>query len=550
MANLLQNLRALGQRRLMLLAAAGAGVLLAVALVAFGLSRAPMGVLYAGLDDAEAGRILTQLQSMKVPYQVSGTGGAILLPQDQIARTRMLLAQQGLPSAGGAGYELFDEQGALGLTSFMQRLNKARALEGELARTIQTLNGVKSARVHLSMPDGEAFAPGAAPAGASVVVRTVAGGLDRSQALAIRHLVAAAVPRLQPGAVTVMDASGVVLAADGGATDGLALLHAEELRSATETRLARAIEEMLVPRFGPGNIRVRVAAEIDLGRETLREQTFDPNSRVLRSTQTVEERESSVDRDTDQPTTVEQNLPLEAADAQAPQGSRSESSREEETANYEISSILRERAQDAGEIKRLAVAVVVNGSYVPGADGKGVYQPRSAEELARIEHLVRTAIGFDDRRGDMVAVENLQFLAEPEEPAAAPATEPGLVGNDMVRLLQWLVLGVVAVLVILLVLRPLVMRAKDAPAPAAAQAAAPPQLADATTPVAGQLTHEGSDLVPAGEDGSQEVDDIVDLRSVEGGVSAAALRRLAGIVDEHPEESITVLRTWIYEGAS
>ncbi|WP_225889992.1 flagellar basal-body MS-ring/collar protein FliF [Indioceanicola profundi] len=552
MANLLQTLRALGRQRLIILGVAAAAVLLAMALVAAGVSQPRMGLLYAGLDDAEAGRIVSQLQAMKVPHEVAASG-TIQVPEAQIARTRMMLAQQGLPSAGGAGYELFDDQGALGLTSFMQRLNRVRALEGELGRTIQTLNGVKSARVHLSLPDPEAFSPQTQPASASVVVRTAGAGLDRGQALAVRHLVSAAVPGLASGAVTVMDTNGVVLAGDGQ-NDGVALVRAEEMRVSVEQRMARSIEQMLMPMFGPGNVRVQVAAEVDLGRETLREQTFDPNSRVARSVQMVEERENSTDRTLDQPTTVEQNLPLEDVN-NASATARSESQREEETTNFEISSKLRERVQDAGEIRRLAVAVVVNGSYATGADGQSTYTPRTAEELRQVENVVRTAIGFSDSRGDMVTVENLRFLAEPAPEMTADVAAPTGLGPDWARLLQWAVAGIVALILLALVLRPLLQRRTEAAATPAQAADGTPQLTDARAETdAPQLTHAGGTaLAAAGAAGEEttlerELEELIDLRSVDGGVSAAALKRLASIVDEHPEECITALRTWIYEG--
>ncbi|MFM2042790.1 MAG: flagellar M-ring protein FliF [Pseudomonadota bacterium] len=558
-ANLIQTLRSLGTTRLALLGLAALLVLGVVALVAAGVSRPTFGLLYAGLDDAEAGRIVTELQTMDIRHEV-GPGGVIRVAEAEIARTRMMLAQQGLPSAGAAGYELFDDQGALGLTSFMQRLNKVRALEGELARTIQTLNGVQSARVHLSLPDAEAFNARTAAPSASVVVRTRTAGLDRPQALAVRHLVAAAVPGLAPGSVTVMDVSGVVLAADGQ-TDGMAVLRAEEMRAATEQRLARAIEQMLTPMVGAGNIRVQVAAVLDLGRETLREQTFDPDGRVARSVQSVAERENSSDRTADEPTTVEQNLPLEDVNA-ATATARSEAERQEETTNFEISSRLRERVQDAGEIRRLAVAVVVNGRQVQAPDGTTTYAPRDADELRRIENVVRTAIGFSDSRGDQVTVENLPFLTDPALPVAYGAAPPAA-GMDMARLLPWLAAGLAALALLAFALRPLLTRPAPVPQAAAAEAEAPQLTDDRVTAAAPQLTHDGAAAGTAAAGNApgtslgaaipesaleRELEELIDLRSVDGGVSAAALKRLAIIVDDHPEESITVLRAWIYEG--
>lgn len=560
MANLLQNLMALGPRRLVTLGVIAVAVLGSVGVVAYSVSRPSMGVLYAGLDDAEAGRILAQLQTMNVPHEVGGEGGSIRVPVDSIARIRMQLAQQGLPSAGGVGYELFDSQGALGLTSFMQKMNKLRATEGELVRTIQTLNGVKSARVHLSVPDTDSFQPQTSAPAASVVVRSVVAGLDRSQALAVRHLVAAAVPGMRPGAVTVMDANGVVLAADGEAADGLALIRAEELRAAAEQRLARAVEEILVPKFGPGNVRVRVAAEIDLGRETLREQIFDPNGRVERSVQNVAEHESTQDQDTETPTTVEENLPLEDVNQGAATGSRRQTARDEETTNYEISSRQRERVQDAGDIRRLAVAVVVNGTYSTAADGSSQYQPRSDAELRQVENVVRTAIGFSQTRGDQVTVENLQFLAEP---AAMSGTMPIADAGPARGWLPWAVAALAVTIMLAFALRPLLGRTITGLVPAPALAgvggpAAPSVSADPATTQAPQLAHEaapGTELATADTakevlDGEEEMefDELIALRSVEGGVSAMALRRLAALVDTHPEDSISVLRSWIYEG--
>jgi flagellar M-ring protein FliF len=567
-AKLLQNLTALGPKRLALMGVTAALVLLAVGLVAFTVTRPTMGVLYAGLDDAEAGRILAQLQTMNVTHEVGGGAGVIRVPVEQIARIRMELAQQGLPSAGGVGYELFDAQGALGMTSFMQKMNRLRAMEGELSRTIQTLNGVRSARVHLSMPDNETFQAQTAPPSASVVVRTAGAGLERSQALAVRHLVSAAVPGLRPGNVTVMDGSGVVLAAEDGAADGMALVRAEELRASTEQRLARAIEEILVPKFGPGNVRVRVAAELDLGRETLREQTFDPNGRVERSVQTVNERENSSDRQTETPTTVEQNLPLENVNDAAATGSRSDTAREEETTNYEVSSKLRERVQDAGDIRRLAVAVVVNGTYVAGGNGPSTYQPRSEAELRQVENVVRTAIGFSEDRGDQVTVENLQFLEEPvpAEVAAAVAAE-----ESWKRYLPWGIAALAVTLLVGMALRPLLGRTVPGLAPTPALAGVPsdmagdgaPQLTSEAPAAAPQIAPPPGSAVaaapakPGDEDENEsgmsleeEMDSLIDLRSVEGGVSAAALRRLAAMVDTHPEDSVNVLRGWIYEGNS
>ena len=561
MSNLIDNLRSLGHRRLLVLAGTGIGIVLAVAAAAVMVSQPQMTPLYSGLEPAEAGRIIKAVEEMGVRVSPAYDGTTIQVPQADAARVRMLLAEKGLPSRGGVGYELFDTDKPLGITSFMQRVNRLRAMEGELGRTIETLSGVEAARVHIVLPDREEFSRSAPKPTASVVVRMRGrAALERQQALAIRHLVSAAIPNLKPSAVTVLDSSGeLLLSEDDG--DGVAAARADGLRVAAETRVARAIEQMLVARLGRGNVRVQVAADVETKREVVRSNTFDPASQVVRSTQTVQEQERSVDSSGEPPVTAEQNLPQREVKAQAQNNrSTSDTKRQEETVNYEISNVSRETVVEPGDVRRLSVAVLVNGTWKTGPDGTRVYEQRPAEELQRITELVRSAMGFDERRGDRVTVDNLEFVdLAPELTARDPVEEiVETLSRNVMTLIQWVILLILSALLILLGLRPLIRRVFPAPEPVAEAEPAPaltagpsgavPQLAAPDVEGDGAT---GGDEVAAALPGIEEtVDQLIELRTVEGRVRASSIRRLGEIVDQYPDEAIDILRAWLYEEAA
>ena len=560
MSNLIDNLRSLGHRRLLVLAGTGIGIVLAVAAAAVMLSQPQMTPLYSGLEPAEAGRIIKAVEEMGVRVSPAYDGTTIQVPQADAARVRMLLAEKGLPSRGGVGYELFDTDKPLGITSFMQRVNRLRAMEGELGRTIETLSGVEAARVHIVLPDREEFSRSAPKPTASVVVRMRGrAALERQQALAIRHLVSAAIPNLKPSAVTVLDASGeLLLSEDDG--DGVVAARADGLRVAAETRVARAIEQMLVARLGRGNVRVQVAADVETKREVVRSNTFDPASQVVRSTQTVQEQERSADSSGEPPVTAEQNLPQRDVKAQAQNNrSTSDTKRQEETVNYEISNVSRETVVEPGDLRRLSVAVLVNGTWKTEPDGTRVYEPRPAEELQRITELVRSAMGFDERRGDRVTVDNLEFVDMAPELAARDPVEEIVetLSRNVMTLIQWVILLILSALLILLGLRPLIRRVFPAPEPVAeaeeaaalaGPAGAVPQLA---APDADGNEATGGDAVAAALPGIEEtVDQLIELRTVEGRVRASSIRRLGEIVDQYPDEAIDILRAWLYEEAA
>ncbi|KAA0679056.1 flagellar basal-body MS-ring/collar protein FliF [Roseomonas genomospecies 6] len=565
MTGLIDNLRTLGRTRLLVLAGTGVGIVLAVATMAVLLSRPHMTPLYTGLEPAEAGRIVKAVEAMGVPVSAAFDGTAVQVPEAEVPRLRMLLAEQGLPSRGGIGYELFDTNKPLGITSFMQRMNRLRAMEGELARTIETLSGIEAARVHIVLPDREEFSRAAPTPTASILVRMRGRApLERRQALSIRHLVSAAVPNLKPSAVTVLDASGEVLLTEEDG-DVRSSAKVDGLRAGHETRISRAIEQMLVARLGQGNVRVQVAVDVETKREVVRSQSFDPNSQVVRSTQTVQEQDRSLDSTGEPPVTAEQNLPQREVRAQT-QNNRSstDSKRQEETVNYEISNVARETVIEPGDIRRVSVAVLVNGTWVTAQDGTRSYEARAPEELQRITELVRSAMGYDEARGDRVTVDNLEFVnLAPDLGAREPMAEiVDTLSRNVMTLIQWVILLVLCGLLIVLGLRPLIRRVFPAPEPTAAETPAPALAAGAAMPqltgpaMGGDSAMQTAQLTDAGEPvtaalpGIEEtMDQLIELRTVEGRVRASSIRRLGDIVDQYPDEAIDILRSWLYEEA-
>ena len=493
------------------LAGLGASALAVLVLIVWITLRSgePMTLLYAGLDPAEAGRIGQRLDELKVPFDASGNGGTILVPASQVARVRMELAASGLPHQTGEGYELLDSQSPMNMTSFMQRLQRLRALEGELARTILTLDGIRSARVHIVMPERESFANDGAKPTASVAI-TMAGPtrITSRQAAAIRLLVAGAVPRLRQEDVSVVDPSGVVLAADDG--DAMASSRLDEMRTSREQTLQRATLELLEPLVGRGKVRVAISVDVDGTREVAREEKFDPLSQVERSKQTQLDQDTSDESKPSQAVSVGQNLPNQQQPAGVPGKTSSSSTHNNQTVNYELNSTHSERVREPGAIKHIAAAVVVDGTLNP----KGEYQPRSKEELDRIAELVRSAVGYDAKRGDTVTVETMRFVA-----ADSPAAEPGEQATASV--LNWQLLAAAITVIAIAIGAMLFLRRRR-------RSPVHPVVAPEPVPLA--VTGPAEPLLLASEETSAQRQLIASLHH---------------IVDTRPDEALAVIRTWI-----
>jgi len=548
MSALFAQLRALGPIRLALLGGAGMAVFGLLAWLVMRASVPPMALLYADLDPRDAGQVVAALERARVPHRIEAGGSRILAPEDQIPRLRLTLAREGLPQGGSVGYEIFDRGESLTTTPFQQDVNRLRALEGEIARSIRQLAGVRGARVHLVLPRREAFARERGDAQASVVL-TMQGAqrLDREGVQAVLHLVATAVPGLRPQNVSIVDSRGALLARGGQALAGPGAAQSqEEIRRGQELRIARAVEEMLERTLGPGRVRAEATVEMDFDRVQTTEERFDPDNQVPRSQQSVQENSRNAEGG---PTTVQNNVP--GADP-AGAGGGSQESRQEETTNFEIGRTTRNTLREHPVVRRQSVAVLVDGVWEPGANGAAAtFRERTTEEVARITSLVRGAIGFNEQRGDTVEVVSLRF-AEP--PAAAP--EPGgmfdlaFSSTTIARLLESGLFALVALIAILLVGRPavgrlvtMVNRPPATPAIAGGAAAALPGAAGTAA-----LAGPGNEMDALA--GGTAEDAMVSIAMVEGQMRASSITRMQDLVDRHPEESLGVVRRWMTpEGA-
>ncbi|MBW8707976.1 MAG: flagellar M-ring protein FliF, partial [Alphaproteobacteria bacterium] len=390
--------------------------------IAGAITEPPKTILFSGLESRDAAAVTGKLDGMAVKYDVKD-GGTILVPADQVTKLRMALAQDNLPAAG-VGYEIFDKSDAFGTTAFVQNINHQRALEGELSRSMQTIEGIQAARVHLVVPERQVFARDDQKPSASVVLKT-AGRLDRGQVQAIQHLVAAAVSSLSADRVAIVDDRGNLLAGgdDKSGPDALARNQDEDTTN-YENSLRQRVEAIVTSIVGTGHVQVQVAADINYNHTQTTSESYDPESKVVRSTQTVEQNASNTSGSAGgAAVSVANALPGGGASGTA-DAAKDVSGRTEETTNYEISKKVTTSTVDGGDVKKLSVAVVVDGS----GDTAAAYKARTPEEMAKITALVKSAMGFDAARGDQVQVTNMPF-ARMEEAAGTPAPKP-LLGLD------------------------------------------------------------------------------------------------------------------------
>ena len=509
-----------------------------------------MALLYGDLANTDSSQIVSQLEAMGIPYELKRNGSQIFVPGDRALRLRLSMAEQGLPSGGSIGYEIFDKSDSLGTTNFMQNVNLVRALEGELSRTISSLNAVHGARVHLVMPRRELFSREKQEPSASVILTMSGTRLEKEQVSSIQHLVAAAVPGLAPNRISIIDNKGSLLARGFEDAGDVAIIaaRADERRRDYERRMATTVEELLERSVGFGNVRAQVSAEMDFDRVNSTEENFDPDGQVVRSTLSVEETSSSRESDAAESVSVANNLPDAAGGGAGAASTSAAETRTEETVNFEISKRIINHVRESGVIKRLSVAVLVDGSYAD-ENGERTYSERPTEEMDLLATLVRSAIGFNADRGDTVEVINMRF-AEPEKP---PEEELelffGFNKNDVLRMAEILVLSIVAVLVILLVVRPLLARAFEAlPSVTAAMTTEAKLLAGEPGAAPALLGPGGVPIPGEGAPGEEEsFDELIDLDRVEGKVKASSVKKVGEIVTKHPEEALSIIRSWMYQ---
>lgn len=544
--------RSLGAARLGLMAAVAAGVIAFFIYLTSHLAVPDMSLLYGDLDPQDSSQIVSRLEQQNIPFRVGTDGSQIYVPADEVGRMRIAMAGEGLPAGGSIGYEIFDRSEGLGTTSFVQNINHVRALEGELARTIRAVNRIKQARVHLVLPKRELFSRDRQEPTASIVI-AMAGGqrLEKQQIQAIQHLVSAAVPGLKPTMVSIVDSNGNLLArnAEDGDLQGTSTT-AEEMRVAYETRMIRTVEELLERSVGRGNVRVQVSADMDFDRVTENAETFDPDGQVVRSTQSVEEQSDSSDGQGLPAVSVGGNLPDAALGGADGSGTQNSAVRNEETVNYEISKTVKTHVRESGAVRRLSVAVLINGNATTAADGTATYEPRAEEEMQKLSALIRSAVGYDEARGDTLEIVNLQFAdPEPLLGAGDDGSFFGFTEQQLMRVAEVLVLGIVAILVLLLVVRPLVGRMVEGGEGGSGvgrltdRSSAGARVALASPEHGGDAARLTSDTDMAAE----EIDQMIDLNKVEGRVRASSVRKIGEIVDKHPDEAVTIIRNWLYQ---
>jgi flagellar M-ring protein FliF len=512
--------------------------------IAGAITEPPKTILFSGLESRDAAAVTAKLDGMAVKYDVKD-GGTILVPADQVTKLRMALAQDNLPAAG-VGYEIFDKSDAFGTTAFVQNINHQRALEGELARSMQTIEGIQSARVHLVIPERQIFSRDDQQPSASVVLKT-AGRLDRGQVLAIQHLVAAAVASLSPDRVAIVDDRGNLLAGgdEKSGPDALARNQDEDTTN-YENELRNRIESIVSSVVGPNHVQVQVAANINYNHTQTTSEDYNPDSKVVRSTQTIEQNASNTSG-TNNAVSVANALPN--AQAQGGDTSKDTSGRTEETTNYEISKKVTTSTVDGGDVKKLSVAVVVDGS----GDTAASYKPRTPEEMSKISALVRSAMGFDASRGDQVQVTNMQFARMDDSNssiAGTPAPKP-LLGLDSAywfKIIEAAIMGVTALLIGLFVAKPLINRMFAAQAAAVARGPSP---IARPSPVAGNLAAPAA-AQSAGEGAAQPAAlpppaPSIDISRIDGQVSNSSIKKVGEVVTAHPEEALAIIRTWLHQ---
>lgn len=539
MQSLTGFLKGLGAARVMAMVAVTAALIGFFAFVIMRVTTPQMTTLFTDLSFEDSSGIIKDLERQAIPFELKNDGAVIMVPKDKVTRLRMKLAEAGLPKGGGVGYEIFDKSDALGTTSFVQNINHLRALEGELARTIRAIDRIQAARVHLVLPERPLFSRETPEPSASIVVR-VRGALEPQQVRAIRHVVASAVNGLKPQRVSIADEAGQLLAdgADAG-NDGAT---GDDRRAGYEKRMRNQVEAIVSSVVGAGRARVQLTADFDYNKITQTSDRFDPEGRVLRSSQTREE-SSATAGGSDGQVTVNNELP---GNQQSAATARDQSKKSEETNNYEISRTTKTEVIEAGRVNRISVAVLVDGIYAKTDKGDTVYQERSREQLDRIGALVRSAIGFDQKRGDHVEIVNLRFAeAPPVVPAAEPAVLLGMLQftkDDVMYAIELAVMLLLGVVVMFMVIRPLVRRilASD-PVPALTSATAAPALTDGSIAPGGS----GHSLVP----GANPATSMIDVAHVQGQVHAQSVHRVGELADRNPNETAAIVRQWLTEPA-
>jgi flagellar M-ring protein FliF len=549
MKGLIDSIRKLGMVRVAMLAGVTLGIIGAfIWLELQGPGRARMTVLASDLDAQSAQQIAGELTNRKIPYRLDG--GQIFVPDSDLAAARGVLGATGLATQGITGYEIFDRGNDLAVTDFDQQVKLTRALEGELARTIVSVRGITHARVHLVLPRREPFAHDRQRAQASVMLTVVGRGALSAEAVqSVVNLVAAGVPGLRPQDVTVVDSNLHLLVQAGDGNDPRAQTAMEEdIRQKTEARLAQAVELMLERSLGPGHVHAEASIRMNFDKVNETQEKYDPDGSVVRSTQNVTSNSKSTEKAA--AVSLQNNLPN--ADAGATPAAGNQEGRQEETTNYEIGKTVRAIVHDQPQIERVSLAVMVDGVDTVGADGKHGWKPRDQADLDQIEKLVKSAVGFDDKRGDRLDVVSMPFVDAMESVDTAPIIRPGKMNSDLITFVQMVAFGVVGFGIIILTARSIFAALNKQSATLGMGGGAQVQIGSDGTP---QLTAQPgtalaieqsseaarSAAVAAGND----EDDTMVMNNIQGQMRASSIRKVLQLVDRHPDTTLGIIRGWM-----
>ena len=541
----MDSMRGLGNLRIRLIIGAGVLLLGFFMMMAFRMSSAGMSPIYTGLSLEDSAKIAEELDKGGIPYELASGGSQISVPSDKVLRLRLTMAEQGIPSGGSiVGYEIFDRSESFGSSNFVMNVNMLRALEGELARTIASLNGVDTVRVHLVVPKRELFTREKEKPSASVAIKMRGGSaLERQEVNAIAHLIASAVPSLEPSKVTIIDSHGKLLArGDGDDNMGAAATASTEYKTAYESRTQQALEDLLEKVIGVGKVRVQVAADINFDRIVTNSEKYDPDGQVARSIQSNTQKENATDKTGKDSVSVANNLPQGSTGGEGSSNSNKLVEQSDETTNYEISKTVQNHIKEAGNINKLSIAVLVDGTYPEGADGDPVYTPRTEDELKQLKSLISSAVGYDEKRGDKIELVNMRFTQDSLNLVEASFFEKFKLEIQSVT--QTLIISVVAILAILLVLRPAVSKMAKQVQPPSERIAGEMAMLQGGAP-AGRIANDSGGGVGNAGGFEAPTEEIINVANIKGGMKSSSMSKINEIVEKYPEETMGVLRQWI-----
>ncbi|QIJ38988.1 flagellar M-ring protein FliF [Rhizobium leguminosarum] len=557
LVQIFKNFGALGRTRLMILGGVGAVSIAIVLAAALFVNKPAQETLYVGLDSPDLNQISMALAEANVDFQVGTDGSSISVPAGMTGKARLMLAERGLPNSANAGYELFDNVGSLGLTSFMQEVTRVRALEGEIARTIQSISGITAARVHIVMPEVGNFRKAEQKPTASVMIRASAT-TGRSAATSIRHLVASAVPGLDVDDVTILDSAGQLLASGDEASNS-SLNRSLNIVQNVQQEVESNIDKALAPFLGMDNFRSSVTADLNTDAQQIQETTYDPESKVERSVRSTKEAQQSQQKQSDSATTVEQNIPQAAPEAGGSAGpeSQDKSDKREEQTNYEINSKTTATTRNSYKVEKLSIAVVVNKGRIAKMVGEPADQTKVDAYLAEMQKIVASASGIDAKRGDVVTVTAMDFLENQLlEDATSGVRVMDMLSRNLAGIINSLAFVAVAFVVVWMGLRPLARSVSGNGSSTAFGDATPeaaglelPDFAPASGAAGGALMDGfGSDF------GFDSTEDLLSLGDDDGNfnrrVKEGPERKLSRMVEINEERAAKILRKWAIDDAA